>query len=99
MNDICREPNADDDGNHQVGLLERYGELMPGQAIRALLHFGSEQSFRRAAAKQTLPVTVFKVPGRPGWFARTRDVWQWLESVAVPSSPNTPNPMRKEKKP
>lgn len=69
-----------------LDLLERYGELLPGSAIRALLHFSSDRSFRRAAAKQALPIPVFRVPGRRGWFARTRDVVAWLDRVAAVGS-------------
>src|SRR3546814_8197240 len=57
-----------------VGLLARHGELMDSQALIAFFKFGSDRSFRRSAAKAALPVAVFRVPGRSGWFARTHDV-------------------------
>lgn len=60
------------------GLLARHGELMDSQALIAFFKFGSDRSFRRNAAKAALPVVVFRVPGRAGWFARTQDVAQWL---------------------
>src|SRR3546814_16781112 len=53
-----------------VGLLARHGELMDSQALIAFFQFGSDRSFRRSAAKAALPVAVFRVPGRSGWFAR-----------------------------
>lgn len=59
-------------------LVARYGELMDSRALTALFKFGSDRSFRRSAAKGTLPVSVFHMPGRRGWFARTRDVAMWL---------------------
>ncbi|MFC6187688.1 hypothetical protein ACFPZE_07080 [Pseudoxanthomonas mexicana] len=72
-------------------LVALHGELMDSQALVALFKFGSERSFRRSASKGALPVTVFRVPGRRGWFARTRDVAAWLAELGshrpVPSKP------------
>lgn len=73
------------------GLLARHGELMDSQALIAFFKFGSDRSFRRSAAKAALPVAVFRVPGRSGWFARTQDVALWLttagqEAASTPRS-------------
>ena len=68
-------------------LLALHGELMDGQALAALFKFGSDRSFRRSASKGALPVSVFRVPGRRGWFARTRDVGLWLASASPSASP------------
>ena len=62
-------------------LLARHGELMDAAALTDLLKFGTDRSFRRAAAKGVLPVRVFHVSGRRGWFALTRDVARWLQSA------------------
>lgn len=59
-------------------LLRENGEIMNGRALAELLKFGSDRSFRRAAAKGRLPVSVFRMDGRTGWFARTREVAEWL---------------------
>lgn len=67
-------------------LLERYGELMDGAALAALFRFPSDRAFRRAVAKGVLPVAVFRMPGRPGVFARTRDVAHWLATAAGSSN-------------
>lgn len=63
------------------GLLERYGEIMDGPALAALFRFPSDRAFRRAVAKGALPIAVFRIPGRPGVFARTRDVARWLATA------------------
>lgn len=68
-------------------LLALHGELMDGQALAALFKFGSDRSFRRNASNGTLPVSVCRVPGRRGWFARTRDVGKWLSSTPIPPRP------------
>ncbi|WP_154656480.1 hypothetical protein [Novilysobacter defluvii] len=64
-------------------LLARHGELMAGGDLIQLFKFGSDRAFRRAAAAGRLPVAVVRVPGRPGWFARTRDVATWLDSLGT----------------
>lgn len=61
-------------------LIEKHGELMDSASLEALLRFGSNRSFRRAAAAGALPVRVFRIEGRSGWFARTEDVAVWLSS-------------------
>lgn len=97
MNRIPEDRPSGDRKPAQQDLLERYGELMPGSAIRTFLHFTSDRSFRRAAAKQALPVAVFRVPGRRGWFARTRDVSAWLEAAAKGGLPHaSPMPPRED---
>lgn len=60
-----------------------HGDLMDGKALAGLLKFGSDRSFRRAAAKGTLPVSVFRVKGRSGWFVTTRDVAAWMAGASV----------------
>lgn len=62
-------------------LLERHGEMMTGPELVAALRFGSARSFRRAAASGRIPVPVTRVPGRQGWFARTRDVADWFDRL------------------
>lgn len=71
-------------------LLALHGDLMDSRALTALFKFGSDRSFRRSASKGLLPVRVFRVAGRRGWFARTRDVAQWLATAE--RAPVTPAP-------
>lgn len=54
---------------------------MDSRALTALFKFGSDRSFRRSACNGTLPVSVFRIPGRRGWFARTQDVAAWLAAI------------------
>lgn len=67
-------------------LFARHGELMDSRALVALFKFRSDRSFRRSAAQGRLPVSVFRVAGRRGWFARTRDVAEWLAMAGNPSA-------------
>ncbi|MBS0217671.1 MAG: hypothetical protein JSR63_05765 [Proteobacteria bacterium] len=74
------------------GLLAKHGELMNSQALATFFKFGSDRSFRRSAEQGTLPVRVFRIQGRKGWFARTVDVAQWLITVGqVPNKTRGPN--------
>lgn len=66
---------------YESDLLARHGELMDGAALMALLHMNHERTLRRAIASNTLPVGVFRLAGRKGWYARTRDVAAWLVSI------------------
>ena len=68
-----------------LSLLERFGELMKGRDLAGLLGFGSDRSFARAAASGQLPIPVFRMKGRRGWFARTRDVAAWLNNIIEPN--------------
>lgn len=62
-------------------LLGMHGELMDSRALAAFFKFGSDRSFRRSADKGSLPVRVFRIRGRKGWFARTADVARWLTTA------------------
>lgn len=66
----------------QARLLAQHGELMNGRAIQALLKYPSDRAFRRAVAAGTVPVPVFRMEGRRGWFARTDQVSAWLDKLA-----------------
>lgn len=66
---------------------------MDAGALSALLKFPSDRAFRRAVAKGALPVTVFRIPGRPGVHARTRDIAAWLATVgSTPAQPKEDTP-------
>ncbi|WP_223574672.1 pyocin activator PrtN family protein [Xanthomonas citri] len=69
----------------ELALLGRYGELMDSSALVEFFKFPNERALRRAAAKDVFPVPVFRLGGRNGWFARTRDVAAWLIQVTPPS--------------
>lgn len=64
-------------------LLAANGEFLQGKALWNSLGYRSRRSLYRAIAGQTRPppVPVFKIEGRRGWAARTRDVADWLANV------------------
>lgn len=67
--------------------LERqYGPLLGGDALRQALGYPSRASLRQAYYQQRVPVPVFKIPRRRGFFALTRDVAQWLCAIRLNSA-------------
>lgn len=54
--------------------------LTSTEAARAM-GFASTEALSRARLAGRLPIAMFRVPGRRGWFAATRDVKAWLESL------------------
>lgn len=59
-------------------LLGKFGEILRGRDLAPLLGYRAQRTFARAAAAGILPVPVFRMAGRRGWFARTREVAAWL---------------------
>jgi hypothetical protein len=66
-----------------VELERQYGPLLGGEALRQALGYPSRASLRQAYYQQRVPVPVFKIPRRRGFFALTRDVAQWLCAVRL----------------
>jgi hypothetical protein len=64
--------------------------LLNGRALRTALGFSSPDGFRAAARGGRVPVPLFKIPGRQGWFARTADVAAWLRSIDRDVAENYP---------
>lgn len=63
-----------------------YGPLMGGKELAVALGFKNTAAFRQALRRGNLPVKVFVLPSRKGKFALTRDVSQWLETLASPDN-------------
>ncbi len=55
--------------------------LLGGKRLRGLLGFESGEAFRAAIRTGRVPVALFKIPGRKGWFAQSDDVSAWLSSL------------------
>ena len=62
-------------------LVEEHGELLTGEPLRKCLGYRSDRGFRRSVSAGSCPVPVFKIPGRKGWFARTRAIQEWIEGL------------------
>ena len=69
-------------------LVSRHGELLSGATLQRCLGYRSARAYRRAIAQNALPVVTFALPGRRGYFARTRDVAAWLAVLGKPIPPS-----------
>lgn len=67
-------------------LFERYGALIGGAKLYAVLGFKTYSAFYRAKVIGELGVNVFQLQGRRGWFALTDDVAIWLQQQANKST-------------
>lgn len=70
-------------------LERRYGPLLGGDALRQALGYPSRASLRQAYYQQRLPVPVFKIPRRRGFFALTREVAHWLADLRLAAERRT----------
>lgn len=59
-------------------LFDRFGPLLPCTALPRVLGYPTPSAFRQAVARGTVPVPIFKIPTRRGWFALASDVATWL---------------------
>lgn len=62
-------------------LLERHGELVGQRQLARLLGYPSAGAVQKASERGRLPVRTFRVPGRRGKFAFTRDLAAWLHDM------------------
>jgi hypothetical protein len=77
-------------------LTHTLGAVVGGATLSRTLGFRSQDAFRRALARDRIPVRVFCIEGRRGRFALTRDVARWLHSQGTCASNVTTNPMNDE---
>lgn len=59
-------------------LVERYGTLLTGDALRKSLGYSSMAALRQAVARGKAPVPIFQLEDRRGKFSLAKDVAKWL---------------------
>lgn len=62
----------------EMDLLEQYGSLLTGDALRRSLGFPSMAALHKAIQRNLLPVPIFQLKDRRGRFALAKDVAFWL---------------------
>ena len=62
----------------QAQLLAHWGPVVGGEALAQALGFPSTGALRQSIARGQLSISLFKIPGRRGRFALTKDVADWL---------------------
>ena len=60
------------------------GPLMDSAATAKALGFKSQDALRQARRDGRLPVSMFRLPGRRGWFASTQAVIEWIDAQVGP---------------
>lgn len=63
-------------------LTRTHGLVIGGRALTRTLAYPTQEAFRQAESRGTLPVKVFSIPHRRGKFAYTSEVAAWLVNLA-----------------
>jgi hypothetical protein len=61
-------------------LVDKYGPLISGDDLVKTLGYKSADAFRQSKHQGTLPIRVFKIKNRRGYFASVIDIADWLQS-------------------
>lgn len=67
--------------DRETVLRKQYGELLRLSDLAPLLSYPSVQAVQKARQRGSLPLPVFQIPGRKGWFITTRTVAQFLNEL------------------
>lgn len=73
-------------------LLSKHGPMMTGEALTAALGYPSQEAFRQAVARKTIPIPIFSIEKRRGKFALTKDVATWLAAQYADAIKPSPSP-------
>ena len=67
-----------------ASVIQEWGYVVGSAGLRQTLGYASQSALRVAIANGTIPVTVFRIPGRKGPFALAHDLAAWLASRGSP---------------
>jgi hypothetical protein len=84
-------PRRDVDDLSARWVAKTYGGLVPAKDLSQLLGFATSAALRRAHATGRLPIPLFRLQGRRGWFAHAGDISSYLRSqgrAAIPEGDN-----------
>lgn len=62
-------------------LVEAHGLILSAGTTAKVLGFPSTDALRLARCRGRLQIPMFRVDGRRGWFASTKDVACWLDQA------------------
>lgn len=65
-------------------LADEHGPLMDAGVTAKVLGFKSADALRQARRDGRLPINMFRLPGRRGWWASTEAVINWLDGQIEP---------------
>lgn len=70
-------------------LFLEYGPLLDAAATAKAMGFRTSDALRQARRDGRLAISMFKIPGRRGWFAATETVVAWLSAREKPNFATT----------
>jgi hypothetical protein len=76
-----RQPTIDCLATLERRLIARFGEVLGNDSLAQALNYPSTLALRRACERGKIHVPVFRMPDRPGRFALTADVADFLWSM------------------
>ncbi len=77
-----------------AALIRDWGYVVGSAGLRQALGFPTQAALRQAIARGAVPVKVFEIKGRKGWFALAHDLAGWL--AAQRATPPTPAAARRK---
>ena len=62
-------------------LFEAYGGVLDSPTTAKALGFKSTNALQQARRGDRLPIEMFQIPGRRGWYSQARTVGAWLDGT------------------
>jgi hypothetical protein len=63
--------------------------VLSGAETARIMGFPTTEALYKARQAGRLPIDLFRLPGRRGWFAATPTIREWLQSVMSESAVST----------
>ena len=61
-------------------LIQEHGLVLSASTTAKLLGYRTD-ALRQARIRKQLPISMFEIEGRRGWFASTREVANWIDCI------------------
>lgn len=65
-------------------LIQEHGLVLSASTTAKLLGYRTD-ALRQARCRNLLPILMFEIEGRRGWFASTREVANWIDCITESS--------------
>ncbi len=75
-------------------LMNRYGPIIGRDDLRKALGYKTDDAFRQALSRNTIPIPVFEIEHRKGKFALVKDLAAWLETMRNNAKNNQEDAMK-----
>lgn len=70
----------------EESLVSRYGPLLTLADVSEVLRYPSVQAVQKARLRGSLPVKMFRLPPRRGWFVSSQSVAEFLAAMDLQSA-------------